>query len=94
MPLTANDVLERLKYEPDDAAAEHMESYLLAATSIVRKLVGSNFNEEDEQVQLVIILFCEYFTNPTTDNDRVMSGEFLPPQIRIALSGIYIPLVV
>lgn len=94
MALTVNDVLDQLKIDQDDDAAKHMELHLLSATSIVKKLTGSNFNEDDDQVKLVIILFCEYFACSTDDAARVINGDFLPPQIRSALSGIYVPLVV
>ena len=92
MALTVNDVLDRLKYESDDAVAKYMDAYLQSATQIVKKWVGKNFDADNEQVQLVIVLLCEYFTD-SSSGEKAISGDFIPPQIRVALSGIYTPLV-
>lgn len=94
MALTVNDVIKKLRYEEDDdSVVELMSAYLLSATRIVKNLTGNNFDEEDEQVQLVIVLYCEYFSTLPDDNGVIDSG-FIPPKIRAALNGLYVPLVV
>ncbi|WP_151838102.1 MULTISPECIES: head-tail connector protein [unclassified Acinetobacter] len=95
MPLTVNDVLERLKFDVDDDTKTYMEFYLEASTEIVQEHVGVKFDPEKKKHQLAIVLLCEYYIkNPAVDKGLQSNGYYLPESVLAILNHDYKPLAI